>query len=346
MTGVGIIGCGAISRIHINSYKEIEGVEIRAVADVNADSAKKTGEELGVPYYTNPDDLLARNDIQMVSICTPSGLHEEAAVKAAAARKNIVVEKPLEVTLEKIDHIIRACSENRVNLACIFNVRYKEGYIFLKKAIEAGRFGRLINANAFVRWYREPDYYLKSAWRGTWALDGGGALMNQSIHYIDLLQWLAGGVESIYAYTAALLHKSIQTEDTAVAALKFRNGALGVVVAGTSVYPGFTAQLQITGERGSVVIDDGIITTWAFKDCEELDRTAEQYMLKQADDRRASDPMSFDHYCHKKQLQQVVEAFRQGKDHEIDGKEARKSVEIILGIYRSAAEKKEILLPL
>jgi len=316
------------------------------VSDVNADNARKTGQELGVEYYSNPDGLLARNDIQLVSICTPSGLHEEVAVKAAGAGKNIVIEKPLEVTLQKIDHIIEACRENGVRLACIFNVRYKEGYEFLKKAIEAGRLGRLINANAFVRWYREPDYYLKSAWRGTWALDGGGALMNQSIHYIDLLQWLAGSVESIYAYTATLLHKSIQTEDTAAAALKFRNGALGVVMAGTSIYPGFTAQIQITGERGSVSVDDGIITTWAFKDKDDLDLMAEQYMHKQADDRRSSDPMAFDHFYHKKQLQQAVDAFRLGKDHEIDGMEARKSVEIILGIYKSAAKKREIILPL
>ena len=209
MLNVGIIGCGAISRMHIDSFLQLPDTRIVAVSDVNEAAAKRTAEALNADWYTDLREMLARDDIDLVSICTPSGLHSAAAIAAAEAGKHVIVEKPLDVTLEKIDAMIEACRKNHVQLHCIFNNRYRAGNMFVKKAIDAGRFGRLINANANVRWYREPDYYLKSPWHGTKALDGGGALMNQSIHYIDLLLWMAGDVESLAAYTATLLHKTI-----------------------------------------------------------------------------------------------------------------------------------------
>lgn len=344
MFGIGIVGCGAISRFHINSFREIEDVEIKAVSDVNMESAARTGEELKVDYYGNFEKILARNDIDAISICTPSGLHEDIAVKAAKAKKHIIVEKPIEVNLEKIDNMIAACRENGVKLACIFNNRYREGNAFLKKALEAGRLGRIINANAYVRWYREPDYYLKSNWRGTWALDGGGALMNQSIHYVDLIQWFAGEIESVCAYTGTLLHKSIQTEDTATAILKFKSGALGTIVAATSIYPGFPAEIQITGERGTVSVSDGSISTWSFRDKDEMDAEAALYINDKVDNRRASDPFAFDYTYHKKQLQQIICSFRKGIEPDVNGPEARKSVELILAIYEASAKNMEIKL--
>lgn len=237
MLGVGIVGCGAIAKMHIASYAQLPDTRIEAVCDTVASAAKRTGEVLQVPYYTDVQNMLAREDIQLVSVCTPSGLHGETVIAAAKAGKHVIVEKPLEVTLEKIDAMIAACESNRVKLNCIFNNRYRESNVFLKRAIEAGRFGRLLNANAIVRWYREPAYYAQSSWHGTKAIDGGGALMNQSIHYIDLLLWLAGDVTGVAAFKDKLLHTGIETEDTAVAAVRFANGALGSILAATSIYP-------------------------------------------------------------------------------------------------------------
>ncbi len=338
MLNVGIIGCGAIAKMHIDSYLQIPETRIVAVSDVNETAAKRTAEALHVYWYTDVQEMLDREDLDLVSICTPSGLHSAAAIAAAQAGKHVIVEKPLDVKLDKIDAMIEACEKNGVQLHCIFNNRYREGNIFLKKAIEAGRFGRLINANASIRWYREPDYYVKSPWHGTKKLDGGGALMNQSIHYIDLLLWMAGDVDCLSAYTGTLLHKTIETEDTAVAALKFRNGALGTVLATTSTYPGYPAELEIVGERGSASIEDGILKQWAFIDSDPLDDEAIKYQGEMViDNGRASVPMAFSCAEHKKQIEHTVMTILKNGKPEIDGRSARKSVALILAIYESAA---------
>lgn len=336
MIGVGIIGCGAISKMHIASYRDIPETEIRAVASKSEASARKKGEELGVPWYTGYNELLARDDIQLVSVCTPSGAHAEPCIAAAKAGKHVVVEKPLDVTLERIDAIIEECGRNGVKLNCIFNNRYRPGNIFFKKAIDQGRFGRLINANMSVRWYRTPEYYKLSSWHGKAALDGGGALMNQSIHYVDLLLWFAGEVESLHAYKDALLHSYIDVEDTAAAVVRFKNGAIGTVLATTSVYPGYPAVIQIAGERGSAAIADGLITEWNFADEDPLDAEAQLFRTGAVDNDRASDPMAFDYHDHKTQIESAVASVLNNTKPDIDGEEARKSVKFILDIYKSA----------
>ncbi|MEG1524410.1 MAG: Gfo/Idh/MocA family oxidoreductase [Clostridia bacterium] len=345
MINVGIIGCGAISKMHIDSYLQIPGTKIVAVTDVNEAAAKRIAEALSADWYTDVHKMLTRKDLDLVSVCTPSGLHSMAVIAAAEAGKHIIVEKPLDVTLPKIDAMIEACDRNGVQLHCIFNNRYRAGNAFLKKAIEAGRFGRLINANASIRWYRDPDYYLKSPWHGTVMLDGGGALMNQSIHYIDLLLWMAGDVACLSAYTGTLLHKTIETEDTAVAALRFQNGALGTVLATTSTYPGYPAELQIVGERGSASITDGIIKQWAFVDSDPLDDEAALYRNDIAvDNERASNPMAFACTEHKRQIERSVTTILSNGKPEIGGFDARRSVALILAIYESAASGKQVWL--
>ncbi len=342
--GIGIIGCGAISRMHIDGFGKIDGVEIRGVSDAVAEVAEKVGKTLGVPGYGDYREMLLRDDIDIVSICTPSGLHHDIAIDAAKAGKHVIVEKPLEVTTERIDEIIAACEENGVKLACVFNNRYREGSMFLKRAIDAGRFGKMISANAFVQWYRKPEYYAQSNWRGTWAFDGGGTLMNQSIHYIDMLLWFAGPVASLRGYTATLLHEGIETEDTATAIFKFKSGALGTIICGTSCYPGFPARIELTGERGTAVICDGTITTWSFADEDPLDEEAKAYMAADVDNDRASDPMAFDSTYHRLQFENILVSFRQGKNAEVDGYEARKSVELIRAIYRSSEQGTDVTL--
>ncbi len=346
MPGVGIIGCGGITVTYLKALKEIEGVRIVAMSCRNAAKAREIvkAHECDAEVYDKEEDLLARGEIDVVCICTPSGLHGASAIKAAQAGKHVIVEKPIEIALDQIERMIQACDENGVRLAGIFNNRYKEGHRFVKQAVSQGRLGRLINANVHIRWYRKPEYYLSSLWKGTWALDGGGALMNQGIHYIDLLQWYIGDIEKICAYTGTLLHRSIETEDTAVAIFESRSGILGSIVAGTSIYPGFAPKIELTGERGSLTVSGGFLQSWDFIDEDPLDETARAMMVKKTDDGTASDPMALDHASHKNQLMHIFHAIEHRLPMEIDGAEASKSVKIIRAIYDSAAQRKEIRL--
>lgn len=345
MLKVGIIGCGAISAMHIEAYRRDARTQICAVASKSEQSAKAVGERLSVPFFTDYGALLERDDIDLVSICTPSGLHMEPALYAAERGIHVLVEKPIEITTDRIDRMIEACRRNNVLLSCIFNNRFSDAYLLVKRAVEAGRFGRLLNANASVRWYRKPSYYTESPWHGTLALDGGGALMNQSIHYIDLLLWLVGEAESVSAYTGTLLHKSIEAEDTAVACVRFQNGALGTILGTTSSYPGYPAELQLTGERGSVVVTDGVLTAWNFFDTDPLDDEAKALKERRhGPDARASDPMSFAAENHCRQISRVIDAIRNGERPDVDGAEARRSVALIEAIYRSAKTGERVLL--
>ena len=336
--GVGIVGCGAISRMHIEAYQKNPFTEIRAVASGSETSARAAGERLNVPFYTDYRAMIDRGDIDLISVCTPSGLHMEPVLYGAERGVHAVVEKPLEITAARIDRMRAACVENGVLLSCIFNNRFTEAHRYLKRAMEAGRFGRLTNANMSVRWYRKPAYYTESKWHGTLALDGGGALMNQSIHYVDLLLWLIGDVKSVCGYTGTLLHTSMEAEDTAVACLQFQNGALGTILGTTSTYPGYPAELQITGSRGSAVVTDGAITAWQFVDSDPLDEEAARLMAQGSEKNdRAADPMAFAAANHCRQIDGVIDALRAGKSPEVDAAQARKSVALIEAIYRSAA---------
>ena len=343
MLGVGIIGCGGISPKHIAAFRQCENAVVRAVASKTESSARHTGEALGVPYCTDYRELICRDDIDLVSICTPSGMHLEPALYAAEHGKHIIVEKPIEITTERIDRMIEACDRAHVVLSCIFNNRFSDAHAFVKQTADSGRFGKLINANVSIRWYRKPEYYLDSPWHGTLALDGGGALMNQGIHYVDLLQWLMGPVESVFAYTGTLLHRSIEAEDTAAACLRFQNGAIGTLLATTSTYPGYPAEIQLTGERGSAVITDGAITSWSFLDEDPLDENAALLMSKgSAKNNRAADPAAFSAENHYRQISRILNAIETGKPVDVDGREARKSVAVIEAVYRSAATHKQV----
>ena len=343
--GVGIVGCGAISRMHIEAYERNPFTEIRAVSSGTEKSARAVGERLGVPFYTDYRAMIDRGDIDLISVCTPSGLHMEPVLYGAERGVHAVVEKPLEITAARIDRMRAACEENGVLLSCIFNNRFTDAHRFLKRAMEAGRFGRLTNANMSVRWYRKPAYYTGSKWHGTLALDGGGALMNQSIHYIDLLLWLVGDVKSVCGYTGTLLHTSIEAEDTAVACLQFENGALGTILGTTSTYPGYPAELQIAGTRGSAVVTDGAITAWRFLDDDPLDEEAARLMAQGGEKNdRAADPMAFAAVNHCRQIDGIIDALRRGTSPEVDAAQARRSVALIEAIYRSASEGTPVVL--
>ena len=265
MFGFGIIGCGMIAKFHAKAIGDIRGARVVACFDQAPAAADKLAEATSCKAYHKLDDLLADPAVQIVTIGTPSGAHLEPAVAAARAAKHVIVEKPLEITLRRCDQIIDACRQSGVVLSTIFPSRFHDSSQELKRAVDGGRFGRLTLGDAYVKWYRSQAYYDSGAWRGTWELDGGGALMNQAIHSVDLLTWLMGPVVEVRAKTALLAHQRIAVEDIALATVEFANGALGVIEAATTVYPGYLKRIEIHGNAGSAALEEEDIVKWDFE---------------------------------------------------------------------------------
>jgi len=344
--GFGIIGMGMIAEFHANAIRAMEGGHL-ACAYEKSDRPVKG---IGVKVYRGDEfeTFLNAPGLDIVTIATPSGSHLEPALAAAAHKKHVICEKPLEVTLERCDAMIAACRKSRVKLAGIFPSRFGPVRL-IKEALEAGRFGKLTVCNALVPWHRTQQYYDSGGWRGTWELDGGGALMNQSIHTIDLLQWLAGPVAELSGYAACLAHKRIDVEDAAVAALRFRSGALGTIMGSTAMYPGHPAELQISGERGSAWLRGGHLVAWQFDTERPEDATYRTEFGPPAADTGksgASDPRAISFVGHQRQFENFVRCLDGKESLPVDGREARKAVEIILAVYQSAQTKRAVKLPL
>jgi UDP-N-acetyl-2-amino-2-deoxyglucuronate dehydrogenase len=347
--GFGIVGCGMIAEFHTRAINEIPSARVVAAWSRNAANGAKI-ERLadgGCEIFDDLDSMLAHPGLDVVCICTPSGAHMEPAVRAAEAGKHVVVEKPLEITLPRCDAIIDACDKASVRLCTIFPSRFTAANLRLKEAIELGRFGRLTMGDTHVKWWRTQQYYDSGGWRGTWQLDGGGALMNQAIHNVDLLYWLMGEVDTITALTATLAHERIEVEDTAVASLRFKNGALGVIEAATSAYPGLLKRIEVHGDRGSARVEQDDITLWDFQEKVPSDNEVYAAMAGHSGFKAgASDPRGITHVGHRDQLSDFLEAIDHGQSAAVDGREGRKSVEIIRAIYRSAGAGHAISLPL
>jgi predicted dehydrogenase len=345
--GFGLVGCGMIADFHARAIGDIPGARLVACFDTVQASVERFAAAKGCRGYQRLDEMLADRDVTIVTVCTPSGAHMDPAVAAARAGKHVVVEKPLEITLERCDQIIGACDQAGVKLCTIFPSRFSAANRLVKDAIDAGRFGRLTLGDAYVKWWRTQQYYDSGGWRGTWALDGGGALMNQAIHNVDLLYWLMGDVAEIRGYTATLAHERIEVEDVAVASLRFRNGALGVIEASTAAYPGFAKRIEIHGDHGSVTVDQDDITVWQFDPETDADRAIrEQFAGKSQGKAGASDPKAISHAGHAVQLTDFVQAIGRGTAPLVDGREGRKSVEIILAIYEASRSGNTVPLPL
>jgi predicted dehydrogenase len=342
--GFAIVGCGMISEFQSKALQAIPEARIVAYHDAIADLAKKRAHEYGAKAYESLEELLRSPDVDAVSICTPSGAHLEPALAAARARKQVIVEKPLEVTLERVDAIIKACRDAGVTLGAIFPRRFQESSRLLKAAIARGRFGRIVLGDVYIKWYRTQEYYDKGGWRGTWKLDGGGALMNQGIHGIDLLQWLMGGVTDVAAFTATLAHERIEVEDVATASVRFKNGALGAIEGTTGSWPGTKIRIEIGGTKGSVVMEDETILSWRFQDeVPEDEETRKKHGPRSGlSGGGAGDPRAIDSEGHRRQLADFVEALRSGKKPFCGGDDARAAVSIITGIYTSAREGRAV----
>ena len=346
-TGFGIIGCGMIARFHAKAVADIAGAEVTACFDTVPAAADKLAAELGCRAYHDLDALLADSAVEVVTVGTPSGAHLEPALAAARAGKHVIVEKPLEITLARCDAIIEACEEAGVVLGTIFPSRFHHSGQQMKRAIEEGRFGRLTLGDAIVKWWRTQQYYDSGAWRGTWELDGGGALMNQAIHSVDLLAWLMGPAAEIRAQMALLAHERIEVEDTAVATVQFAGGALGIIQATTAAYPGYLKRIEIHGSAGSAVIEEEDIIKWDFAEKAEADAEIEQQMAqRRSGGGGASDPAAIGHHGHRMMFEDVLQAIASGGRPLVDGHEGRRSVEIILAIYQAAESGQAVRLPL
>ena len=343
--GFGIVGCGMIAKFHARAIAEIAGANLVACYNRTAPKAEALAAEFGGQAYTDLDAMLAREDVHIVTVCSPSGAHMEPTVAAARAGKHVIVEKPLDVTLERCDAMIRACEEAGVKLATIFPSRFHRSSQLLKQAVEAGRFGKLTLGDAYVKWFRTQQYYDSGAWRGTWQLDGGGALMNQAIHSVDLLLWLMGDVVEVSAYTSLLAHERIEVEDVATATLRFKSGALGVIEATTAAYPGTLKKIEIAGSHGMAILEEEDIVKWEFAEANETDKRLRVEMLgRTKTGGGAADPAAIGHQAHAALFQSFLDALHSNTPLAIDGREGRRSVELILAIYESAKTGKKVML--
>jgi len=339
MMNFGIIGSGMIARFHAEAINAMSEGRLKAVAGRTLAKSQDLANEFNCTAYASVEELLNDPEIEVVTIATVSGAHLDPCIAAARAGKHIICEKPLEVTTERIDEIIRVCAEEGVTLAGIFNRRFYPAIEELKKAVDAGRFGRVTMVEAAIKWYRDQAYYDSGAWRGTWDLDGGGALMNQSIHTIDQLLYLCGPVKSVTASIACLIHEGIEVEDTAVAQLEFESGALGVIHGSTACWSstGHPAEVHICGEKGSAFMTDTSFRVWDFmENLPEDKRIHNELMNSNEAGMGAKDPNAIDFLGHQKNFENVVSAIKSETEPLTNGQEGRRAVELICAIYESA----------
>ena len=345
--GFALIGCGAVGAHHITAIAQLRNARLIAVCDTIEASARRCGERAGVPWYTDYQTMLERDDVDIVNVCTPSGLHMEPALAVMAAGKHCVVEKPLEIALDRCDAMIAAADRAGVLLGAIFPSRFGAAAQELKRAVDAGRFGRLALGDAYVRWWREQSYYDSGGWRGTWKLDGGGALINQSVHCVDLIQWYMGPAKAVAALSGCLAHERIEVDDANVVAVEWACGALGVIQGTTAAWPGFPKKIAISGDAGSAVLEEESLTFWQFRKGSARDARVRAGLVgDKAHGTGASDPMAFSPENHRRQLADFVRALETGARPLVDGREGRKAVEIILAAYKSAETGRRVELPL
>jgi UDP-N-acetyl-2-amino-2-deoxyglucuronate dehydrogenase len=333
--GFGIVGVGMIADFHAQAIAHVRGAKLIGVATRNAENGRAFAQKHGVPFSTaEVNELVARPDIHVVCITTPSGAHRDAALAAIRAGKHVVIEKPIEITTERADEILRAADAAGVKVAPIFQARFGEGAKTLKAALDAGRFGRLVLASAYVKWHRSAQYY--TGWKGTLALDGGGALINQAIHAIDLLQWFAGLPSEVFCWKTRRVHTGIEAEDTAAAALKFPNGALGAIEASTALWPGWQRRIEIAGESGSAMLEDDHLAHWEFRDEQPGDGAIRKAKVDAGMRSGAGAPNAISFRGHQRQIQNLVDSLQAGTPLAVDGHEARKAVALIRALYASA----------
>lgn len=334
-----IIGCGNVAHFHAQAIKAMPNANLLAVYGRDKLKAEKFGTKYSCDAYHDLDKLLQKPELQIVTITTPSGAHLEPCQQSAKAGKHIICEKPLEVNVERIKEMIQTCQDHEVLLSGIFNRRFFPTVTYLKRAVEENRFGKISLCEAQIKWFRTQAYYDSGAWRGTKALDGGGALMNQGIHTIDLLLYVMGPVHRLSASTACLTHKGIEVEDTAVSILEFKNGARGVIQGSTSCWSsnGHPAEVHICGDQGSAFMTDDHFRVWDFKESHPDDKIViSQHMSPGTKAMGANDPTAMDYEGHKLNFENVIDALEGRTELRVTGEESMKAVKVIQAIYQSA----------
>ncbi|HKN69050.1 MAG TPA: Gfo/Idh/MocA family oxidoreductase [Gemmatimonadaceae bacterium] len=336
---IALVGCGRISKNHFDALRKVDGLTVSAVCDIVPERAEAAGAQEGVAAFTSYEEMLQRADCDIVSVCTPSGLHAAQGALAARAGKHVITEKPMAITLGQADELVKACDDAGVFLFVVKQNRLNPPIQLLRRAVDKGRFGRIFLANTTVRWQRPQDYYDAAPWRGTWEFDGG-AIMNQASHYVDLIQWLVGPVESVMAKTATQARR-IEAEDSGVALLKFRSGALGVIEVNVLTYPrNLEGSITILGEKGSVKIGGTAVNRvehWLFADYDDDDKLV---------DSANTNPPNIYGFGHEGYYRNVLAVLRGEAQPQTDGRAGRKSLELILGIYESAKIGREVPIPL
>jgi UDP-N-acetyl-2-amino-2-deoxyglucuronate dehydrogenase len=328
---IGILGGGNISQTHARAAREIDGVQVVAVCGENAEKVNRLAEASGASAYEDLESFLNHRPMDVVLIGSPSGLHAEQGIAAARRGIHVLVEKPIAITTEQADALIAECRKAGVKLGVFFQDRVAPDLLKLKQLIDGGKIGKPFIASARVKWYRPADYYKRSRWRGTWSLDGGGALMNQGVHTVDLLLWLMGDVRSVSAKAITAMH-DIEVEDTVVAMIEFASGAIGTLEAATSVYPGYPRRLEVTGAEGTVVIENDRIAS------ADLRTPLAELCIDQATvpDERSTSPVISDVSGHQKLIENFLHAIITDGQPVCDGREARRSVEVVQAIYESS----------
>ena len=325
-----------IADFHAQAIAHTKGGKLVGVATRNLENARAFAQRHKVVLATTSvDELVARPDIHVVCVTTPSGAHLEPALAAVRAGKHVVVEKPIEVTTERADELLRAADAAGVKVSPIFQARFGEGAQTIKAAIDAGRFGRLVLASAYVKWHRSAEYY--SGWKGSQKLDGGGAVINQAIHAIDLLQWFAGMPAEVFSWNTRRVYAQIESEDTATAALRYPDGALGAIEATTAAWPGWARRIELCGEKGSAMLEDDHVSHWDFRDELPGDERIRAKKIDRKMRSGSSAPGAISFEGHRRQIQDLIDAVRENRPVAIDGHEARKAVALIRAMYASAA---------
>ena len=334
-----LVGCGRISRNHFEAIAKLPDLELVAVCDIIESRAREAGVAQGVPWFTSYEQMLTQVPSDAVVIATPSGLHPQHGILAAKAGRHVISEKPMAISLAAADALVQACDEHDVHLFVVKQNRLNPPIQLLKRAVDRGRFGRIYMANCTVRWTRPQEYYDQAPWRGTWEFDGG-AFMNQASHYVDLIQWLVGPVESVMAKTATMARR-IEAEDSGVAVLKFRSGAIGTIEVTMLTFPrNLEGSITILGEKGTVKIGGTAVNKvehWLFAEYDDDDKLIEQ---------SNTNPPSVYGFGHEAYYRNVVAVLRGEAVPDTDGRAGRKSLELILGIYESAKTGRDVPLPL
>ncbi|HWF93054.1 MAG TPA: Gfo/Idh/MocA family oxidoreductase [Terriglobales bacterium] len=336
---VGLIGAGNISETHARAALAIPGIELAAIFGENAERVRRLGKEYGVAAYTDFGRFLGHQPMTFVVIGSPSGVHAAQGIEAARRGLHVLTEKPIDITTRKTDELILEADKAQVKLGVIYQDRFKPGIQLLKQLYASGKLGEPILVEARVKWYRPPEYYSQSRWRGVTSVDGGGALMSQGIHTVDLLLWLLGDITAVQAQMKSALHK-IESEDTLTALLEFANGTMGSIIATTSVYPGYPRRVELSGSEGTVILEnDRVIHA-------DLKTPLSQPLTTEEEDKSpsASSPLISDIRGHKAVMEDFVRAIETGSTPACDGREGRRSVALVEAIYEAARTRKRVLL--